>query len=127
MKRVNPIVSSVNETEILIIGGKKSGPSLKDAYTFNTDTNETSSLGDSGIPSYNFPKQTALINESGKIFAYELGYSRLIQMTRNTSSGTVSAELLKQDKAAANKVTSVPKYDSNYVLNQHGLKELTEV
>ena len=127
MGRNNPIVSSVNETEILIIGGNKSGPILKDAYAFNTVTNETSYLGDSGLQCYNYPKQTALINESGQIIAYDRTFTRLIQVTRNTSSGTVSAVAVKRSKAAANQVTSVPKYDSNYVLNQHGLKELTEV
>ena len=117
----------MNETEILIIGGQKAGQLLKDAYVYNTVTNATSYLGDSGLKCYNYPKQTALINESGQIIAYDPGFTRLIQVTRNSSSGTVSAEELKQLKAAANPVTSVPKYDGNYVLNQHGLKELTEV
>ena len=70
MGRVNPIVSSVNETEILIIGGKIA-QFLKDAYAFNTVTNETSYLGDSGLPNENYPKQTALINDSGQIIAYD--------------------------------------------------------
>ena len=103
------------------------GQLLKDAYAFNTVTNATSYLGDSGLKCYNYPKQTALINESGQIIAYDRTFTRLIQVTRNTSSGTVSVEVLKQSKAAANQVTSVPKYDSNNVLIQHGLKELTEV
>ena len=89
MERTNPIVSPVNETEILIIGGKKAGQYLKDAYAFSTVTNETSSLGDSGLQCYNFPKQTALINESGQIIACDPTFTRLIQVTRNISSGTV--------------------------------------
>ena len=117
----------MNETEILIIGGEGGGQELKDAYVFNTVTNETSYLGDSGLECTNFPPQTALINESGQIIAYDYCFTRLIQVSRNTSSGTVSAEELKDVEDAANQVTSVPKYDSNYVLNQHGLKELTEV
>ena len=110
----------------MIIGGRIAQP-LKDAYTFNTVTNETSYLGDSGLQCYNCPPQTALINESGQIIAYDQFFRRLIRVTRNTSSGIVSAEKLKYIEDAANQVTSVPKYDTNYVLNQHGLKELTEV
>ena len=94
----------MNETEILIIGGKKAGQYLKDAYAFSTVTNETSSLGDSGLQCNNFPKQTALINESGQIIAYDYYFQRLIQVTY-TSSGTVEAESLRRTREAANQVT----------------------
>lgn len=64
MGRLCPFVSTVNPTEILIIGGK-TGQLLQDVYVFSKETNETTYLGDSGLASYNYPLQTALTNESG--------------------------------------------------------------
>ena len=54
MGRLCPFVSTVNPTEILIIGGK-TGQLLQDVYVFSKETNETTYLGDSGLASYNYP------------------------------------------------------------------------
>lgn len=107
MSRLQTFVSPVSETEILIIGGKKSNQLSLDAYVFDTETNLTASIGESEISCLNFPSQTALTRESGQVILYDPDSKskRLLLVTRDASSGTALTEELKLSDAVT---TSVP-------------------
>lgn len=130
MGRQAPFVYALNETEILIMGGKKDGKLLNDVFEFNTETKKTTCLGDSGLATNSSPPMNCIDDGRGNIYGIDASRDtrRLIQATRDATSKTLSIKELKRMDDAENQLTGAPpQYDSNLVLNLNGIIELSTV